>query len=507
MKDNNYERCMHGCYPLSEVDGKTINDLREVARTEGPEEAEKKLDKWCDNEPYVGADGDDAHQREFKVSANGQGPPKEFYIVVLDQIENKFNYNLHKVSEWLHTNPGSQLHQEMEKRRQEAEQQVKSVLANMNERYQEKQNLLHDKRKLESKKEHFRKAIYECENGHETTKLLTDEKAEDSINCPDCREDSELREKENAMEEALKADFVDQVDQHTGQHSILQMQQNNIFPSLTADFYSMESLDDLKDGHLSDLPEQEKAMLRKKYKLYEKWKEKFSKGLERKLKDVNTRLQSIERGIKETENWLKPHVKTIKQMEGDIDAEIGAGMTEPNFLQGASSSLRKVKVIAERGVGPSVTNEDEEKKDGYKDVIVMDVTQAGLGGMENPNAPSQGPAVIDISFKEYLVCKHVYDEVFRPQIKRKQNEVKEVIQEYLGSSYEEEIVDWTEKEYTEYRKPISKQIKHNFLKWAGIGDEFYVGDPEDLRQKMLGPGFARPMYLEIEFEFGLNVMK
>lgn len=455
---------MHGCYPVS------IDKIREIARNEGPEEAESFIDKnQPRGEPYVGSEADPKHHRVMKIVASSQGTPMDTYIATLSIIENQHDYDARKVGEWLHTQPGSQLHQEMMQRRQTAEQQIGRTVSNLADMYHQKHLLEHDIRKLEQKAEHF----------------------------------------DDRDEAALKADFVDTVDQHTGRSSIIQMQANDIFPSITADFYNMDSLSDLTgDGQLADLPEQEKATLRKKWKLYEKWKEKFGNAVHEKLEDVERRLRSVEKSIEQYEEWMKPYVQAIQQMEGDAAAKIEE-MTDPYMVEGYSSSMRGIKVVAHKPVRKDENDEGDEIVT-HRDVIVLNVAHVQLGGSEQPQAAGQGGEVVVLTFQEYTVCEHIFQEVFQPQIEQRENEVKRFVKEYVGEEVPMELEPHTVKSFEPYETSSPRELKHNVMRWFGLGDAYFHPDPSDLRAGLLGPAFGGggcPLYIDIKYTVGFYVMK
>jgi hypothetical protein len=211
----------------------------------------------------------------------------------------------------------------MTQRRQQAEQQINRVLSNLSDLYEQKQLLEHDLRRLEERAQHF-----------------------------DATEES--RSEGGGYEDELKADFVDLVDQHTGRHSILQMQANNVFPSITADFYQMSGLDDLQDGSLKDLPENEKAVLRKKWKLYEQWKDQFETAVKSRLNDVERQLTSVQASIEQTQKWLQPYVEDMERIQPDGQFEDGGSCQSgapvrrrPQWrTQGRSESARRVMPVS-----------------------------------------------------------------------------------------------------------------------------------------------------------------
>lgn len=456
-------RCMHGCYPTPEGG---IEEIRRIARTEGPEAAQEFIDEnQPDGEPYVGAGPDERHHRNMRLISGSQGDPFELYVAAVDRLtETPHEYTAQIVDEWMHASPGSQLHQELMQRKREAQGQINQTLSSLSDLYQQKHLLEHDIRKLEQKQEHF----------------------------------------EEKNEEALKGDFVDEVDANTGKASIIQMQSNDIFPSITADFYAMNSMEDLTEGHLKDLPEQEKAILRKKWKLYQKWKDKFGNAIENKLRDVKGRLKSVETSIEQTEEWIKPYVQTVKQLEGDFEAEVEQ-VTDPYLVAGYSSLMRGMELITH-----DVKRTNDEGEVTHRDVVTLEATHMSLGGTDQPNRTGEGGTIMILNFKEYLVCEHVFQEVFQPQIEEKKNEVKRYIAGYKGEDVTDDIKEHTELPYEPYEKSIGKKLLHSIYKVLGIGDDYYIRDPSSLREELLGPGFGGsgcPLYIEIKFDTGLHVMK
>lgn len=525
--------CQHGCYPVdsrwhgggltAEVDGEEMEiddifDLRKYIRRveanggDGPEAAEALLtDNTPAGEPYVLPDPgeNDSIQRKMKgrgisISGVGQGFDMSAHLTWTDTMSTHYKFNGPiKVRDDIRTTPQSAIHQEMTQRRQEAEQQINRVLSNLSDLYEQKQLLEHDQRKLEARMQHF-----------------------------EAEEESEVAGE--GYEDELKADFVDIVDQHTGRHSILQMQSNNVFPSITADFYQMTGLDDLTDGgQLADLPENEKAVLRKKWKLYERWKDQFRSAVESRLRDVNRRLNSVETSIEQTERWLKPYVQDIERIqtdfEGLLETEVGLGKYLPH---GYANTLREMKLIGHMDRSPA------EHEGLYRDVVVTSVLQAATPNPEQPQQAGQGLVIYKTGWTEILVCEHVWDEVFQPQIDAQAQQVQRKIREYqgepevpVGEKREEVLGTYgdaltedererieeaaTAAELEEIEMDIIDRLKPGFLgrlasrvrKFFGSTDEFYHPDPSELRRQLMGPYFPTQFYLDYKYDNDLYVMK
>ncbi|MDY6768542.1 MAG: hypothetical protein SVW02_00330, partial [Candidatus Nanohaloarchaea archaeon] len=499
--------CQHGCYPVDkrwhggsltgEVDGEefainSIFDLREFIRRhgggrDGAMAAEAAIEEDSPaGEPYVlpdPSDQDDISRKKrgrgISISNIGQGFDYGAHLGIVDHLATYYKFSSPiKVREWVWTSPESQIHDEYVQRKQQAEQQINRILSNLQDLYEQKQLLEHDKRRLEERKAHFDR--------------------------PDEQEVAG-----EGYEDELKADFVDLVDQHTGRHSILQMQQNNVFPSITADFYQMTGLDDLSgDGQLADLPENEKAVLRKKWKLYEQWKQQFRTAVESRLQDVNRRLTSVQTSIEQTEDWIRPYVQDIKQIhpdEGTFEEQMDVTEDFSGYLMGGTANfMRRSKLVSNMDRSPG------EEENRYRDVVIFRPFHAGTPNFEQPQQAGGGLIIYKMQFKELLVCEHVWQEVFQPQIEAKKNEVRDFIQQYVGEDvdisgqrsdildrYGEVLTD-EERERVENAESrdqlhqveidINQRLDNRVRRWKdrvrgffGLYDEFHHEDPSELR--------------------------
>ncbi|MDY6776687.1 MAG: hypothetical protein SVQ76_01115 [Candidatus Nanohaloarchaea archaeon] len=524
--------CQHGCYPVDkrwhggsltgEVDGEefsidSIHDLREFIRRKGeggPEAAESLLvDQQPSGEPYVlpQSDEEDSVERKkqsrtISISGIGQGFDMGAYLDVLDRIETFYRFEqAKKVKDWMRASPQSQLHQELVQRRQQAEQQINRVLSNLSDLYEQKQLLEHDVRKLEERKAHFEASEEEKKAG-------------------------------GGYEDELKADFVDLVDQHTGRSSIIQMQANNVFPSITADFYRMTGLDDLQEGgQLEDLPENEKAVLRKKWKLYEQWKEQFRTAVESRLNDVQRRLNSVETSIEQTEKWIQPYVQDMQRIlsESDLDEQIAVGEELSAYFPHAySNSWRMMKFFSRRDRTPG------DHRGLYWDVVTLNPIKLSTPQFENPQQAGGGLVIFKMQFTEITVCDHVWEEIYQPQIDKQVNQVRRYIRKYVGEpeveldekrsdiqgTYGDALTD-EEEERLEEAETVSEleqleldiidrmkpswleRRKRGLKEFLGFTDEYYHEDPEELRRELLGPHFPTQFYLDYKYENDLYVMK
>jgi protein-arginine kinase activator protein McsA len=457
-------------------------------------------------EPYVGSDV----KRQLIVSGE-IGKAMEIYDRLNTFIESRFGYKNFKLREWLQISPQGAYYHEMMERKRLAERTVSDILAGLSDLYQQKHLLEHDIRKLEERVKAFEQF----------------EKGED---------------------EALKADFVDLVDVNTGRHSLLTMQSENIFPTIMADFYRMHDEKDLLSkeeggtGILAVLPESEKVILKKKWKLYRLWMETYGKEIKRRLEELKMRLISIETSIKQAENIIRPHVRTLLEIT-QSEKEDYEKMLDPNLIRGYSNSWRGIKQIAYKSTRKEIDSKTGEEVETHFDVLIINIEHLvqTFPQKEKP-APFPQSETILLDFKEYLVCKHVFEEVFKPQIDEKINEVKKFLNAYLGKEpigeikfekieeierkieeqkkklkiekdrkkaieLKEEIKKLEEKAKEMRRKGITP-FKRKIKRALGDIDVFYVPLEEikTLRAEMVGPPYTRPLYLDMKFGSGLFVM-
>ena len=277
--------------------------------------------------------------KTLKVKSGTQGgAPYGLAISAPDNLDDNLGYTVEKVEESVYVSPQSQVHNQLMQQKQNAEQRVKETKRNLSELLKQKHMLEHDIRKLRSRVE-------------------------------DIKEGNETR---------IKADFVELVDgagasgQGGGDRAALKfLRDQNIYPSIVANFNEMESLDDLKPedeggtGKLSHLPENIKAVLKKKYAMYEKWKDLFGSEIERKLDELKGELQGIERAIEETEEYLEPYVRDMEMINNKSQSELADDLRRQIQLRGYSSLFTTRQYIAYRGLtitgGELVVTDDKDE--------------------------------------------------------------------------------------------------------------------------------------------------
>lgn len=348
------------------------------------------------------------HWKKIKVSGT-QGDAFTMVMPAADKFDDDLGYTVNKTEEKIFVSPQSSLHDEFMNRRQQAEQRVKSTMQGFSELMKEKQVIEHDIRKLRSRVENF----------------------------------------ESRDETVLKADFIELVDgagggQQGGDRASLKfLRDQNIYPSIVADFNEMDGVEDLEEGgKLDHLPENVKAVLKKKYTMYEKWKDLYGTEVRRKLNELNSQLKATERKIEETKEWLEPYVQDmqmIKQKEtGDREGEFNKYYT----FQGYSSMERNLEFICHQPLakeeGSLVVNEDGKHETTHYRIAYIHGVHINLANPQQPQSPAEGPAPGVVMVYPVIVCKHVFNRIFQEKIDRSANQFDAVMSDYVGDVGTEE---------------------------------------------------------------------
>ncbi len=375
------------------VDG-TIGDLNELKNEN------KGIDALV-GEPW----------KTVKVQSDSQGFPRAAALDAADKWDEDLDYTVKKTEEKIFVSPQSQLHGEYMQRKNQSEQNVRETMRNISNLTQQKHMLEHDIRKLRTRAENMR----------------------------------------SGDENIIKGDFIELVDgagaaggQGGDEASLKFYRDNNIYPSIVADFQEMRGHDDLKDPEkskydrprLNEVPNNEKAILKKKWAMYEKWKDLYGSEIQRKLKDLKQQLRSIERSINETKDWLAPYVRDMLMInEGGLEDLKGEMNTYFTF-KGTATQFRRLEFIAYKGM---VNDHGIMKIAGDEDpthyrVIYITALHINLAGWDQPQTPAQGPSVAQISLHPIITCKHVFENFFKQKIERQQNQLEQVVKEYKGES-------------------------------------------------------------------------
>ncbi len=357
------------------------------------------------------------HWKKMKISAGSTGTPYGIILGAVDKLDTDLGYSVEKSMEKVFVAPQNQMHQSFRQRRQQAEQRVKETMRSLQEQMKTKHMLEHDIRKLRSRAE--------------------------AIDSKD--------------ETQLKADFVELVDGAGSsgggggdEASLKFLRDQNFYPSIVADFNEMDSVDDLKpaeerdddkDGKLADRPANVKAILKKKYTMYQRWKDLYGSEINRKLNELKGQLRSTERSIEETEEWLEPYIKDMVMIDQKETSDYYSEMTKYYTLSGFASMTRNLEFVAymplEKEEGELVVADSEEHATHYR-VVYVQGAHVNLAPGSQPQDPSNGPTTGIVFWYPAIVCKHVFNNIFQEKINIHKNKFDELMEQYTGDFKTEE---------------------------------------------------------------------
>ncbi|NMJ76649.1 hypothetical protein GLU01_01125 [Nanohaloarchaea archaeon] len=413
------EGCKFGhVFEVNEHDSNNGSDLRSEIKKGKITRLEDLADELDEEpNPYLLRPIMGDHFKMLKLSADSQGMPYNLVLSAADTFDDALGYDVPKTEENVHISPQSQMHQQFMQRKQEAEQNVNQTAASLSQLRKDKHVIEHDIRKLRSR-------VEAIETGSE------------------------------GDEARLKADFIEMVDGAMGQGqgqgdegSMQFLQSQNIYPSITADFTEMEGLDDLKPeddggtGKLAQLPENEKAVLKKKWVMYEKWKDLFGSEVKRRLKDLKKELQAKERGIEETKTQLEPYIRDATAINDHSQDQLAEYMKQNFQFKGYSTQFREMEFIGhkplEKEAGELYEADSGEHATHHK-IIYLHCIHVNLSGDEQPQSPAQGPGAAKVFAFPAIVCDHVFERIFQQKIDKRADRFKDIMDDYTGDFQSEE---------------------------------------------------------------------
>ncbi|QGA80692.1 helix-turn-helix domain-containing protein [Candidatus Nanohalobium constans] len=355
----------------------------------------------------------------LKFRSSDQGTAYTGMWVAVDELDSSLDYEINKISESIHISPQSQMHAQFMERKQQAENNIKQTMQSYQQLEKQKHMLQHDIRKLRSR--------VEAINSHD--------------------------------EVLLKGDFIELVDgagqsprQGGDQMSLKAYRDQNIYPSIVADFNEMEGVedletaeqrakryddkdeDDLEDGPLADIPTNEKAVLKKKWKMYEKWKDLYGSEVERKLNDLKGQMKNIQRSIEETEEWLEPYVRDAAMINrmGDDQAQLTSNLN----IRGNSTMFRTIDWIVHKGMrlheGEMMIADELDEEPTHYRVMMIKTIHANIAGFSQPQTPAEGPSAGIVMWYPFFTCKHVFDNFVQPKIDKHEKLVEDMMDDYTG---------------------------------------------------------------------------
>lgn len=428
--------------------------------------------------------------KTIKVSADSQGTPHTFILAASDKFGDELGWDTTLAEEKIFVSPQSQFHNDYLQKKQQAEQQVKQGMQSIEQLKKQKHILEHDIRKLRSRVENLK----------------------------------------DGDEEILKGDFVQLVDGAgagggggADQQALRFLRDNDFFPTIVSDFYEMDSVDDLKDadqkareqggdaedykdGKLAELPNNEKAILKKKYTMYEKWKDLFGSEVQRRLKDIKGELKRVERALDSAEEELEEPVRDMVMINQKSHEQLKADMGNYFIYQRHSTEFKQFEFIASQGVKIDEEGRMKEVDEGathYK-IFYIHALHVNIAGSEDPRTPAEGPTSAKLYYHPAFVCKHVYENIFE----EKKN--------WLGKKYDEVMEDYT----GEFQTGEGKEMReHREEEGLSVGDlRKRIGNeveeeghkpPLELSAtiRRIEDGFDEPEEIIAQFEKGEEYLK
>ncbi|MFP4116047.1 MAG: hypothetical protein ACLFTQ_02480 [Candidatus Aenigmatarchaeota archaeon] len=344
--------------------------------------------------------------RKRSITFEGEsGFPAGIYFDMVDVLY-FLDYEVKKVEDWLEVTPNSEFYQDISQKKQSIENQVANITNKLSETRKELEMLRHDKRKLER---------------------IVDHKEEGDIN-------------------VLKADYIDLVDRNT-QRGLINLAQAGKFPSIVVDFYKVESEEDIEK---LDVSKAEKEILRRKWKLFQDWLDRYVGEIETRLGTVESEIRSQEATIENLKDALKPYAKAMKRVRLSEPDEY-EGLSDPTIVEKYPSSVAGVKLYAWKEISlESVKRHYEEippEADSLEYFCFLEIM------VEKKAKVVAQEAKEGITIEITPSLKHRRDiEEKKKEIKRKERELLKSIQGMRGEISEE-------KEEEETRESLGKKLK------------------------------------------------
>ncbi len=341
--------------------------------------------------------------RTLKIKGS-VGFPTEIYFKMIKLLKNR-HYTVKKYKDWLEINPRSNYHQEMMQKKQALEQSVARVMINISDMRRDIELIKHDLRRLEEVKGHF-------------------------------------KEKD---EHILKSDFVDLVDRNTGPLSLIDLATTGKFPTIVVDFYKIKKEEDI--GKLK-ISQTEKGILKKKWRLYLYWKEKYGNEIDEKVNMLKEQLNSRKASLKLYKELLEPYVKAINKIK--FSESEYTGLDDPNLIEGYNTSIAGVELLCWKGV--SIETEFEYNKEKYPFYAYIEIKikrkTRFVSGKESE--------LMEVNMKLYLKTGKEIEEI-QKKIKEREELLWKEIEQFKGGEIKEEKE--TKKEKSKILKSLESTIR------------------------------------------------
>jgi len=201
-------------------------------------------------------------------------------------------FKVFKISESLYISPTyNPYYQITIKQKEEIENNIKVQLAQIASAISDTELIAHDYRKYKQ----FFDIIKRIEELEEKLKKEKDEKIKEEI---------------KKQESLLRSIFIDQVDIHTGDFSIVSLARTR-WPTLISDFLQLENEEVAEEvlKKLKNITTAEAILLAKKNKLYLEWKKMFFEAVKERFERVKNLLEMRKFSIESYKEMVRPLIK------------------------------------------------------------------------------------------------------------------------------------------------------------------------------------------------------
>jgi len=201
-------------------------------------------------------------------------------------------FKVFKISESLYISPTyNPYYQITIKQKEEIENNIKLQLAQIASAISDTELIAHDYRKYKQ----FFDIIRKIEELEEKLKKEKDEKIKEEI---------------KKQESLLRSVFIDQVDIHTGDFSIVSLARTR-WPTLISDFLQLENEEVAEEvlKKLKNITTAEAILLAKKNKLYLEWKKMFFEAVKERFERVKNLLEMRKFSIESYKEMVRPLIK------------------------------------------------------------------------------------------------------------------------------------------------------------------------------------------------------
>jgi len=233
--------------------------------------------------------------QQIEINFTGApGTASGLYFALTFQLL-KWQYNVTKVDEWIEVSP---THREYYERtlatKSSLEATIKEGLRSAAQAVADYELVKHDLRKYREIMDYFA-----------------------AVEIAKKESDKEKRKaKMLSAEHVLKSMFMDQVDVHTQQLSLIEMARNR-WPTIMSDFYALSGEDDTVEGIMKNLgiSRAEAVVLKSKNTLFREWLKLFGQTVRDRYEMLLGLVAARKKSIEEYQEWIKPYISRYKSMK------------------------------------------------------------------------------------------------------------------------------------------------------------------------------------------------